>query len=38
MKRIFEVIDVFAEMIYVLLTDKEQQRQLDYDNGCGEVE
>ena len=36
MKRIFEAIGMLFAFIWIMLTDEEAQRQLDYDNGEGE--
>ena len=38
MKTIFECVRMVFGAIWILLNDNEQQRQLDYDNGGGEIE
>ena len=38
MKNFFECICMVLESLWILFTDNEQQRQLDYDNGGGEIE
>lgn len=38
MKNFLQTISMAAGFIWLMLTDKEAQRQLDYDNGEGEIE
>lgn len=38
MKNFLECICVVWESLWILFTDKGEQRQLDYDNGGGEIE
>ena len=38
MKRFLECVWLIAEVIWILITDKEQRRQYEYDNGGGEIE
>ena len=38
MKNFIACIGMVLESLWILFTDKEQQRQLDYDNGGGEIE
>lgn len=38
MKTLTKAITMAAEFLWIMLTDKEAQRQLDYDNGEGEID
>ena len=38
MKRYFECVWMVAGAFWILLTDKEQRRQYEYDLGGGEIE
>jgi hypothetical protein len=38
MKRLFIAVQLLAECVWTLCTDKEEQRQYEYDLGNGEIE
>jgi hypothetical protein len=38
MKRLFIAIQLLVACVWTLLTDKEEQRQYEYDLGNGEIE
>ena len=38
MKNFFQTITMAAEFIWMMFTDEDAQRQLDYDNGQGEID
>lgn len=38
MKNLLECVWLLCSVVWILITDKEQARQYEYDCGCGEID